>query len=81
MPVSDAAGLVPPIDTVDRARLNVLLSGSDHGEACAAVMELDPKYSDVIVRRYEAYTHREAQLLDDGRTFSAIATERALRAA
>jgi DNA modification methylase len=47
----------------------------------AAVMELDPKYADVIVRRYEAYTHREAQLLDDGRTFSAIATERTRRAA
>jgi DNA modification methylase len=47
----------------------------------AAVMELDPKYTDVIVRRWEAYTHREAQLLDDGRTFSAIATERARRAA
>jgi DNA modification methylase len=47
----------------------------------AAIMELDPKYSDVIVRRYEAYTHREAHLFDDGRTFSAIATERALRAA
>lgn len=47
----------------------------------AAVMELDPKYSDVIIRRWEAYTHREAQLLDDGRTFSAIAAERARRAA
>jgi DNA modification methylase len=47
----------------------------------AAVMELDPKYVDVIVRRFEAYTHREAQLLDDGRTFSAIAIERARRAA
>jgi hypothetical protein len=35
----------------------------------------------VIIRRWEAYTHREARLLDDGRTFSAIATERALRAA
>jgi DNA modification methylase len=47
----------------------------------AAVLELDPKYADVIVRRWEAYTHREAHLLDDGRTFSAIATGRALRAA
>lgn len=39
----------------------------------AAVLELDSKYADVIVRRWEAYTHREAKLLDDGRTFSAIA--------
>jgi DNA modification methylase len=47
----------------------------------AAVMELDPKYTDVIIRRWEAYTHREAKLLDDGRTFSAIAIERTRRAA
>jgi DNA modification methylase len=47
----------------------------------AAVLELSPNYTDVIVRRWEAYTHCEAYLLDDGRTFSAIATERALRAA
>jgi len=47
----------------------------------AVVMELDCRYADVIVRRWEAYTHREAQLLDDGRTFSAIATERGRLAA
>jgi DNA modification methylase len=47
----------------------------------SAVMELDPKYVDVIVRRWEAYTLREAVLADDGRTFSAIAIDRARRAA
>jgi DNA modification methylase len=47
----------------------------------AAVLELDMRFTDVIVRRWEAYTHREATLLDDGRTFSEIATERARRAA
>jgi DNA modification methylase len=47
----------------------------------AAVIELTPMYVDVIVRRWEAYTHREARLHDDGRTFSEIAKERTLRAA
>jgi DNA modification methylase len=47
----------------------------------AAVMELSPGYTDVIVRRWEAYTRREAHLLDDGRTFSEIAKERTLGAA
>src|SRR3984957_12041173 len=47
----------------------------------AAVLELDPKYADVIVRRWEAYTLREAHLLADGRSFSAMATERTRKAA
>ena len=42
----------------------------------AAMMELDPAYVDVIIRRWEAYTHREARLEDDGRSLAAIATER-----
>jgi DNA modification methylase len=46
-----------------------------------ALMELDPVYVDVIVRRWEAYTRREARLEGDGRTFAAIATERARIAA
>ncbi len=33
------------------------------------------------VNLWEAYTHHEAQLLDDGRSFSAIATEQTRRAA
>jgi DNA modification methylase len=42
----------------------------------AALIELDPMYVDVIIRRWELYTRREAQLEDDGRNFSAIAAER-----
>jgi DNA modification methylase len=47
----------------------------------AALMELDPIYVDVIIRRWEAYTHREAHLENDGRSFGALATERARIAA
>ena len=42
----------------------------------AAVVELEPKYVDVIIRRWEAYTHREAQLENDGGNFAAVAQER-----
>jgi hypothetical protein len=39
-------------------------------------MEIDPKYADCIVRRYQEYTGRKA-VKDDGRTFDEIALERA----
>ncbi len=39
-------------------------------------MELDPAYVDVIVRRWEMYARREAQLENDGRNFSSIAPDR-----
>ena len=47
----------------------------------AAVMELDPTYVDVIIHRWEAYTHQEAHLDGDGRTWAAIAIERTRMAA
>lgn len=47
----------------------------------AALVELEPKYVDVIIRRWEAYTGQEAQLDSDGRSFAAIATERLVQAA
>jgi len=47
----------------------------------AAVVEIEPKYVDVTIRRWEAYTGREAQLENDGRTLTAIAQERSRRAA
>jgi DNA modification methylase len=34
----------------------------------AAVVELEPKYVDVIVRRWEGYAHQEARLENDGRS-------------
>jgi DNA modification methylase len=42
----------------------------------AALVELEPKYIDVTVRRWEAYALREARLGADGRSFAAIAQER-----
>lgn len=40
-------------------------------------MELDPLYVDVAIRRWQAFTKRDAVLLGDGRTFEEIADERA----
>jgi hypothetical protein len=39
-------------------------------------LEVDPKYADVIVRRYEKHTGKAATLDNDGRTFAEIAAER-----
>jgi len=47
----------------------------------ARLMEIDPKYADVIVRRYQEYTGKPAVLDLDGRTFDEVAHERVKEAA
>jgi site-specific DNA-methyltransferase (adenine-specific) len=42
----------------------------------ARLMELDPKYTDVIVQRWQEYTGKSATLEGAGRTFAEIAAER-----
>jgi DNA modification methylase len=42
----------------------------------ARLIELDPRYVDVIVRRWQDYTGRKAVLESDGREFEQIALER-----
>jgi len=42
----------------------------------AVALELDPKYCDVIVKRWEAVSCEQATLQDGGRSFSEIAAER-----
>jgi len=44
----------------------------------AAMVELQPKFVDVIVRRWQDYTHATAQLETDGRSFEAVSEERLL---
>jgi DNA modification methylase len=39
----------------------------------ARLIEIDPKYADCIVRRYQEYTGKQAVLEGDGRTFDDIA--------
>ena len=39
-------------------------------------LELDPKYADVVIQRWQALSHKQATLEGDGRTFDALARER-----
>ena len=52
-----------------------LIAAEQTGRVCYGV-ELDPKYVDVVVRRWEQFTGKQAVLDSDGRTFDEIAEER-----
>ena len=47
----------------------------------ARLIEIDPRYADVIVRRWEQYTGKRATLDGDGRTFEEVSQERLKEAA
>jgi len=47
----------------------------------ARLIEYDPLYCDVIIRRYQALTGKRAVLQDDGRSFEEVVSGRALEAA
>jgi DNA modification methylase len=53
-----------------------LIAAEQVGRICCAV-ELDAKYVDVIIRRWQGFTGKQATLDGDGRTFDEIAEERA----
>ena len=52
------------------------LIGCERRGRKARLMELDPKYADVIVCRFQDYTGQQAVLDGDGRTFAEVAVER-----
>jgi DNA modification methylase len=52
------------------------LAAADLTERVCCGIELDPKYVDVIVQRWETLSGKEAKLDGDGRTFEEIARER-----
>jgi DNA modification methylase len=56
------------------------LIGCERRDRKARLMEIDPKYADVIVRRYQEYSGKRAVLDGDGRTYAEVAQAR-LRAA
>jgi len=86
-----------PVELVERALLNsskagdvvvdlfggsgsTLIACERRGRA-ARLMELDPRYADVICRRYREYVGKPAALDGDGRTFDEIAQARRMKAA
>ena len=86
-----------PVELIERALINssksgdcVLdlfggsgstLMGCERRGRNARLIELDPKYADVIVKRWQEYTGNEAVHEVDGRTFDVIAAEREMKAA
>lgn len=81
-----------PVELIERALLNSSKTGDVVADffggsgstliACerrgrrARLMEIDPKYADCIVRRFQEYSGKSAVLDCDGRTFEVIAKER-----
>ena len=82
-----------PVELVERALLNSskagdvvadlfggsgsTLIGCERRGRHARLMEIDPKYADCIVRRYQEYTGKQAVLDGDGRPFEEVALDRA----
>ena len=52
------------------------LIACERRERSALLMEIDPRYADVIIERWQKYTGKSATLEGDGKTFSEIAAER-----
>jgi DNA modification methylase len=52
------------------------LAAAEVTERVCCGMELDPKYIDVVVLRWQALSNQEARLDGDGRTFAEISLER-----
>jgi DNA modification methylase len=57
-----------------------LIAAEQHGRV-ARLMELDPRYVDVIVKRWQAFTGKTATLEATGQTFEDVATSGATGAA
>jgi DNA modification methylase len=81
-----------PVELIERALLNSSKAGdivadlfggsgstlvaSERRNRKSRLMEIDPKYADVVVRRYQEYTGKPATLDGNGRKFDEIAQER-----
>jgi DNA modification methylase len=57
-----------------------IIAAEKAGRRCVA-MEIEPRYCDVIVERWQTFTGKQAVLDGDGRTFEAVAGERLAQAA
>jgi DNA modification methylase len=86
-----------PVELVERALVNSSKAGDICGDFCAGagstliacerrgrkarLIEIDPKYAQVIIVRWQQYSGKSATLDGDGRTFEEIAQQRRKEAA
>jgi DNA modification methylase len=54
------------------------LAAAELTERVCYGIELDPKYVDVVIQRWQALSGKEATLEGDGRTFAQLKAERAV---
>jgi DNA modification methylase len=54
---------------------STLIAAEKHGIQ-GFIMEFDPKFADVIVKRWQDFTGQEATLEGSGETFNALASKR-----
>ena len=52
-----------------------LIAAEMNGRVCYGT-EIDPKFADVIIQRWQAFTSKQATLESDGRTFDEVKTDR-----
>ena len=57
------------------------LAAAELTERVCCGLELDPKYVDVVVQRWQGLTGKQATLEGDGRTFEQVSQERRKKAA
>jgi DNA modification methylase len=57
------------------------LAAAEATQRVCCGVELDPKYADVVIQRWQALSGKQATLEGDGRTFDVIAQDRVRRAA
>ncbi len=57
------------------------LAAAELTERVCLGLEIDPKYVDVSIQRWQTLSNQQAKLDGDGRTFEAIAEERRKAAA
>ena len=69
--MTDRNGKLP--DDIDALRALILAERAAHA---ARLIEFDPVYCDVIVRRFEAFTGKRARLAETGATFEDVAEAR-----
>ena len=83
-----------PVELIERALMNSSKAGDTVVDlfggsgstliACerrhrkARLMEIDPGYADVIIRRWQNYVDKNATLEADGRTFAEVAQQRGI---